>query len=51
LPADGANSAASPVYRATVAALRWDPATTIHRGSGSAGGRASNSSGADPHDC
>jgi O-antigen/teichoic acid export membrane protein len=50
LPADWESSAAAPVYRATVAALRWDPATTIHRGRGGAVGRAANRSGADTHD-
>jgi len=50
LPTGGAGSAAAPVYKATVAAMRWDPATTIHRGSGGAVGRAANSSGADTHD-
>jgi O-antigen/teichoic acid export membrane protein len=50
VPADGEGSAASPVYEATVAAMRWDPAATAHRGSGRAGGRADNNSGADPHD-
>jgi len=46
-PVDGEGSAAAPVYRATVAALRWDPAATAHRGSGRAGGPASNNSEPD----
>src|SRR3984893_4892376 len=46
-PVDVEGSAAAPVYRATVAALRWDPAVTAHRGRGQAGGSASNNSQPD----
>ena len=46
-PVDVEGSAAAPVYRATVAALRWDPAVTAHRGRGQAGGSASNNSEPD----